>query len=114
MVETAETLKEAVFRRVAECRAGLESGGADMAGLEQSVRAYCEAVAALAKDQGFQHVAPLESLMKEVTALREDLSAAREAICQELTGLSRLKHANVAYQKSDAIGPKRPPKNEEQ
>ena len=114
MKETAGALKEAAFRRVAECRASLKHGNTDLAGLEKSVRAYCEAVAKLPKDQGVEHMAGLESLMQEVTSLKGELGVAREAIRQELAGLSRLKQANVAYQKSDAFGPKYRPKEEEE
>jgi len=102
---SAKALKNAVFEQVAQYRRSLGEGRTDLSGLEDGVSAYCDAVAALPRDEARLHAQDLEALMREISALGEALKAAREGIRMELAALGRLKQANVAYSKSDAIGP---------
>src|SRR5271170_5753472 len=102
---SAKALKETVMRQVAQYRRSLQEGMTDLSGLEKGVSLYCDAIAAMPKAQARQHAQDLEDVMREVGALGEALKEAREDIRKELTGLGRLKQANVAYSKSDAIGP---------
>jgi DNA repair ATPase RecN len=111
---SVEALKEAVFRHVELCRQSLKEGNANLAGLEEGVRSYCEAVANLPKDKGQGHAAELESLMAEIEALNSELAHMRDSVKAELSGLSRVRQANVAYHKSDAMGPVYRLKNEDE
>ncbi len=110
---SAKALQKAVLGQVAQYRRNLSEGRTDISRLEQGVSAYCEAVAALPREEGMRHTEDLEHLMREVAALGEALKVAHEDIRKELAGLGRLKQANVAYSKSDAIGPVHRPKQEE-
>jgi len=103
-----EILKQAVFELVAECRQRLLAGEVNVSEVERGVRAYCEAVAHLPAEEGRLHAKDLESLMREVTALGDSLVAAHDVVRKELEALARLKQANVAYQKSDAIEDEKP------
>jgi len=100
-------LKQAVFELITECRQRLTQGQVDVSEVERSVRAYCEAVAALPVDQGRAHTQDLTDLMTMVTTLSDELVLARNAVNAELRALDNLKKANVAYQKSDSIGEKK-------
>jgi hypothetical protein len=111
---SAQGLREAVFKKLARCREDIAHGTADLSGLEDSVRAYCEAVAALPKPEGAGHAKDLQLLMDEIGALGLELKEARDAVGRELEGLSRLREANVAYSRSDAIVPARPRKKEDE
>jgi len=114
MKPSVKILKQEAFARVEECRKKLKSGEVNLAGLEQVVKAYCQAVEALATDEGQQHTQDLEELMSEVSALSDELLQSRESVAKELSKLGRVKQANVAYQKTDAIGPVYRPKEEEE
>ena len=113
MAKSTDTLREAAFSCVAECRHNLKEGHSDLSGLERSVREYCLAVATLPKDEWPAHEAHLEMLMREVDRLSGDLLKAQEAIRAQLEGLGRIKQANVAYHKSYAVSPVKVPKREE-
>jgi regulator of replication initiation timing len=110
---SAKKLKEAVFKQVAEYRQGLSEGLTDISGLEDGVRSYCEAVAALPVEEGRLHAQDLSDLTREVAALGAELKEAHAGVRSELAGLGRLRQANVAYSKSDAIGPVHRRKKEE-
>lgn len=103
-ITSAETLRQAAFDQVAQCRKSIEEDQINLSGLEESVRTYCLAVAALPKDQGVLHEEALQSLMLEVEALNLELKRAQDAVAVELAGLGRVKKANLAYHKSEGIG----------
>ncbi|HEU5046574.1 MAG TPA: hypothetical protein VFT64_01890 [Rickettsiales bacterium] len=102
-----ETLKKATFDLVAECRENLRKGNVDLSGVENSVRAYCQSIAALPMEEGLQHREDLNALMEQVTLLGEELVAARDSVQTELGRMERIRKANVAYQTSDGITPKK-------
>jgi hypothetical protein len=101
-----EILKKKVFELITESRAALRHGEVDITGVEKAVRVYCEALAAMPIDEGRLHAGELELLMKEITALGDELVASREKVRIQLESLGKMKQANVAYQKSDKIGEK--------
>jgi len=101
-----EALKETVIELIAECRRRLTSGWADVTEVERGVRAYCEVLTALPAEEGRHHIKDLEAMMQAVTLLGDELVAARDTVRHELGALGRVRQANVAYQKSDAIGEK--------
>lgn len=112
---SAKALKAAVFDQVADYSRRLqEQGEVDLAGLEEGVRAYCEAVATLPKEEGQKHSQDLQELMNAIASLGDALASAREEVQRELAGLGKLRHANVAYKKSDAIGPVVRPREEDE
>lgn len=109
-----EPLRQAVFEHVAECRHQLKEGHADLSRLEGMVLEYCLAIARLPKDEGQRHEGDLKTLMQAIEALGVELEGAKEAVRMELSGLGRLKQANVAYNRSDAILPAVTRKNEDE
>jgi len=96
-----EVLKKSVFDLVEECRENLKNGRLDVSQVEHSVRAYCEAIAALPPEEGAKHRQSLEDLMTVVSKLGEELIAARDSVKHELNSLERLRKATVAYSNSD-------------
>lgn len=102
---SAGLLGGAAFAHVVECRRSLKEGNTNLSDLEHKVRAYCDAVAALPKAEMKEHARHLEALVQEISKLGEELTAARETVKRELEGLGSLRRANIAYQKTDAIGP---------
>ncbi len=108
-----EILKKSIFDLVSECREKMQKGIVDIAAVEGGVRAYCEAIASLPKEQGKLHKDDLNELMSVITKLGEELVVAREATKQELASLERLRKANVAYNSSDTRGGKFKKKEEE-
>jgi hypothetical protein len=101
---SADILGEAIFDRVAECRKQLHEGKADLAGVEDGVRAYCEAVAALPADESRKHAEKLSRLTEAMEALGGELTKARDLAQDELQAFDRLRKASNAYLKSDAMG----------
>ena len=110
-----ELLKQAVLELVGECREQLARGMvADVSQIERGVRAYCTAIAALPLGEGRTHAQDLETLMKLMTELSDEMVSARDAVRAQLEALGRLQKASNAYQKSDTIGVKKHKKNENQ
>lgn len=103
MTQSLITVRETIFERIRECRQDIIQGKVDLSGIEQGVRAYCEAVASLPLDIAREHQPHLEALAGEVEALNMDLTVARDAVCGELDALDRLRQASAAYQRSDAM-----------
>ena len=98
-----EILKKTVFDLVNECREKLKNGMVDMSKVEESVRAYCEAISVLPLEEGMLHKESLNELMQLVTKLGEELSTERDVVINEIGKLEKLRKANVAYQTSDGM-----------
>ncbi len=103
-----ESLQQQALQLIEECRARLNETMPDFTPVDQCVRVYCEAIASLPKEEGRKHVKDLEVLMDAVNLLKTELVAARETTQSNLEELGRHKQARSAYQKSDAIGGKKP------
>jgi hypothetical protein len=107
-------LKMAVLELIGECRHHLKEGAiVDMSEVERGIRTYCSAVAKLPLEEGRTHADDLNMLMEEVNGLNQDMVEAREALRVELEALEKLKQANTAYKKSDAIAGKHKKPEEE-
>ncbi len=93
-------IRDNVFDLVAASRRALQQGMVDISPVEHSVRAYCEAVAGLSKDEARQHSADLTRLTSEITELEKDLKDAYEQVQRKLTELGQHQKAHTAYKKS--------------
>ena len=71
--------------------------------LEDKVRAMCESIQALSKQEMNRFADDLEHMHKELDALQGMLIKAREALRDELVGLDHHRKANVAYKASESL-----------
>lgn len=98
-----EALRDKAFYLVTTCRENLKAGNVDTSGIEESIRAYCESIAALPKEDGKLHQQDLNDLMQLIITLGEELVAAQNEVKRELGNLEDRRKANVAYKKSDGM-----------
>ncbi|MEI6730680.1 MAG: hypothetical protein WCL30_05415 [Pseudomonadota bacterium] len=96
-----DILKKAVFELVEDCREKLRNGIVEVADVEQSVRVYCEAIAALPLEEGQKHREDLQHLMSEITKLGEELLIERQIVLEKISSLELLRKANNAYNKPE-------------
>lgn len=87
------------FRRSAEAGMAI-----DLTGLDRSVAAMCDAIAALPADQRPPLKDALIALMDEMNALVAALEAQQQAVSDSLKGVSSRQRAVAAYGKGAAPG----------
>lgn len=94
-----------------EAEAHLQKGGdVDLAGVEEQVKALCEAAQALPVGEGAAFADKLEALFNRFSALQEELKLQFESVKGELSVLSLRSKAVKAYAVNDALTP---PKKDE-
>ncbi len=96
-----EALKESIFDFISECRTMLKNGDVDMSQLESRVRAYCDVISAMPKEEGKRHAEDLKELMQLISEFGEELAIERDNVAQELNKLEINRKANIAYKNSD-------------
>lgn len=79
---------------------------ADMAGLDRQVQELCRAVGDMAAEDQARYAGRMQQLFAELQALGDSLAAARDALAQEMQGISAHHKASVAYR--TAYGGKKP------
>lgn len=91
-------LFEQIERFIAESTQLLQEGAIiELSGLDDHVRALCEAVLQLSQQERVEYADKLQSLLGDLNALGETLVAQRDQIGREISGLARHKKANTAY-----------------
>lgn len=105
-------IRDNVFELVSSSRRMLQQGMVDISPVEHGVRAYCEAVSSLSKDEARQHSADLTRLTNEITELEKDLKAAYEVVQRKLTELGQHQKAHTAYKKSTGPSAYKPANDE--
>ncbi len=75
----------------------LEGGMMEIAGLDDRVRELCEAVLELSQEERVRYADRLQQLLGDLNALGEALVVQRDAVSNELQGLSHHRKANTAY-----------------
>lgn len=101
-------LRNNVFELVSTSRRLLQEGMVDISPVENGVRAYCEAVASLSKEEAKTHSEDLAKLTQEMAALEQDLKQAYEVVQRKLTELGQHHKANIAYKKVTGNGTYKP------
>lgn len=105
-------IRDNVFELVASSRRALQQGMVDISPVEHGVRAYCEAVAGLSKDDAKLHSDDLSRLTREISELEKDLKAAYEQVQRKLTELGQHQKAHTAYKKSTSPSAYKPANDE--
>lgn len=86
----------AVF--IADSRKLLDEGALlELSGLDSHVRALCEAVEKLSDENRLQYAGRMQQLFSDLQELEEAMIKMRDALGNDIRGLSDRQKANVAY-----------------
>ncbi len=99
-----DALFDEITRFVDNSKTLLESGAfVQLAGLDDQVRKLCESLILLSQEQRLKHADRLQQLLWSLSNLEETMMQYRDAIAEQVRGLSGHQKANVAYRTAEAI-----------
>ena len=102
--QNPEELFDEITRFIESSHTLLKEGAfVQLAGLDDHVRTLCESLIMLSQEERIQHAERLQQLLWGLNDLEESMMQYRDAMAQEIRGLSAHQKANVAYRTVESI-----------